>query len=75
MVYTDRTHLVADSLEELHAFARLIGLKRCWFQNHRRHPHYDLMRGRKQAAVDAGAQVVSSKEIVTHFNKPKTKLV
>ena len=48
-------HLYADSLEELHAFARKIGLKRSWFQNHRLMPHYDLTASRRAAAVLAGA--------------------
>lgn len=29
-------------LNQLHAFADLIGLKRCWFENNPRHPHYDV---------------------------------
>lgn len=43
MVYTDGTHMVADSLNELHYFASSIGLNRCWFSGTRKgHPHYDL---------------------------------
>ena len=42
-VYTDGTHLIADSLDELHAFAAKIGLKRYWFQDAKKlHPHYDI---------------------------------
>lgn len=62
MVYTDGVHLIADSLEELHAFALSIGLKRCWFQNHR-HKHYDLTTRRKVlAAIEAGAWSVSTRD-------------
>ena len=64
MVYTDKIHLVADSLEELHDFATHIGLKRDWFQNHSRHPHYDLWGSRLKSALNRGAVVVNSKEIV-----------
>ena len=43
MIYFDGVHLATDSdLSELHREARLIGLKREWFQEHSRHPHYDV---------------------------------
>lgn len=48
-------HMYADSLEELHALARKIGLKKSWFQNHRLMPHYDLTTSRRVAAILAGA--------------------
>lgn len=48
-------HLTADSLDELHAFAAKVGLKRAWFQNHPLAPHYDLTPGRRAVAVKAGA--------------------
>ncbi len=40
-------HLFADTLDELHAAARMLGLKRSWFQCQPtgRHPHYDLTGG------------------------------
>ncbi len=63
-VYTDGTHLMADTLTELHAFARRIGLKREWFQDHR-HPHYDLFGVMAQRAVDAGAKPMSTKTMLT----------
>lgn len=44
MLYTDRIHLVADSLEELHGFAEKIRLKRCYFEGFRKgRAHYDLL--------------------------------
>ena len=43
MLYTDQTHLVADSLPELHEYAENIGLRRHYFEGIRKgHPHYDL---------------------------------
>ncbi len=69
MIYTDGTHLVTDGpLEELHEFAESIGLRREWFQDHR-HPHYDLMGAKKKLAIERGAKVVSSKEIVRLNNQ------
>ena len=49
-------HLTTDGpLEELHAFAARIGLKREWFQEHRIAPHYDLTPKRRIAALALGA--------------------
>lgn len=47
-------HLLASSLEELHAMARELGLKRAWFQD-RRYPHYDLTASKRALAIQAGA--------------------
>lgn len=47
-------HMTADSLGELHAMAREIGCKRCWFHNGRM-PHYDLAKGMRLRALAAGA--------------------
>lgn len=49
-------HMTADSLDELHAFAESIGVKRCWFERSRRGvPHYDLNPEARRRAVEAGA--------------------
>lgn len=48
-------HLFADSVGELHAFARGLGLRRAWFQDDPRLPHYDLNPRRREAAVQRGA--------------------
>lgn len=69
-VYVDRVgHLASESIDDLHDFARRIGLKREWFQNNSRHPHYDITaRWRFNRALDAGAILVSSREIVAASN-------
>lgn len=56
-------HLTADSLDELHAFAARIGLRREWAQLPPEHriPHYDLTAGRREAAIAAGAVEVSAR--------------
>lgn len=48
-------HMVADTLEELHAMAQKIGLRLAWFQPRRRLPHYDLTPGRRVEALRCGA--------------------
>jgi len=51
-------HLMADSLDELHDMAARLGLKRRWFQDDPRLPHYDLTTRRRAAAVHLGAREV-----------------
>ena len=48
-------HLVADSLSELHAFAKRMGLRREWFQGQRKHPHYDVTDTMRDKAIALGA--------------------
>ena len=49
-------HMYADSLEELHAMAEAIGMRREWFQpDGGRLPHYDLVPARRAKAVELGA--------------------
>lgn len=56
-------HLFTDGHEdELHAFARRLGLKRAWFQPHRIAPHYDLTPARRLKAVELGAVEVNMRE-------------
>lgn len=57
-------HLIADTLDELHAFAARLGLKRAWFQNKRSGPHYDLTASKRQTAVVLGAVELENREFV-----------
>jgi hypothetical protein len=80
VILTDGIHLVSTvGLDELHAFADRISLKRCWFDPRSDHPHYDLTTaplgsGRQvlmeERAVRNGAQLVSSKELVARMRRP-----
>lgn len=45
------SHLIADTEEELHAFAAKLGLKREWWQG----DHYDIAKGVRAEAVKLGA--------------------
>jgi hypothetical protein len=60
-------HLWTDGdIEELHAFAAEMGLKKCWYQNHRRHnrpsfPHYDLNPYMRTIALRKGAKEIALK--------------
>jgi hypothetical protein len=55
-------HLTGTDLDELHAFARDIGLRSEWFQNHPLAPHYDLTPARRAAAIERGAVFVTAKQ-------------
>jgi len=66
MIYTDGVHLITTgSIAELHSFAKKLGLKREWFQNHRI-PHYDLttVRARDRAVVLGARRVKNTRELV-----------
>ena len=62
--WTHSCHLVADTLAELHAFAKKIGMKRQWFQDHPKVPHYDLTAKRRAVAVSLGAKEITSRELI-----------
>ena len=57
-------HMVADSLEELHAFAEEIGVKKHFFHNSKAAPHYDITSDQHPIAIAHGAFLVSSKEVL-----------
>lgn len=50
-------HMFSDSLEELHAMAAKIGMRRSWFQGPPEHkfPHYDVSTTYRMHAVRNGA--------------------
>jgi len=58
------SHMTADTLEELHAMARNIGMLREWFQDKERHPHYDVTKTRRQEAIKLGAIQLSRRDYV-----------
>ena len=62
--WSTSAHLYADTLEELHAFAARLGLKRAWFQD--RHgrglSHYDVTEGKRRLAITLGAVEQSLKQ-------------
>ena len=54
-------HLMADDLDELHAFAARLGMRREWFQP-ASSPHYDLTPKRRAKALELGAVFVPARE-------------
>lgn len=66
MVYTDLIHIVADTKEELHSFAKSIGLKRHFYEGVRKgHPHYDITNSEiYQKVINSNIQIVNSRVIL-----------
>lgn len=57
-------HLLTDGpIEELHAFAKRIGMRREWFQE-KSAPHYDLTATRRRQAVAQGAIELDRRQLV-----------
>lgn len=59
------SHMVADSLHELHTFAERLHLKREWFQHATLYPHYDVTQSVRAKAVALGAQVCDKRTVVS----------
>jgi len=61
----DARHLVCVpyNVDNLHAMARELGIKRCWFHPSPRHAHYDIPK-RRIAEIQARCTLVTSEDIV-----------
>ena len=65
------SHMVADSIEELHKFTARIGIpKRYHHTENKNQPHYDVRRGDEyDLAVSNGAKEVARRELLTFLKK------
>ncbi|ASR42724.1 hypothetical protein BEN78_04305 [Xanthomonas citri pv. mangiferaeindicae] len=52
-------HLLADTLDELHAFAAQLGIPRRAFQNRTSGAHYDVTAALRDRAIALGAMPIS----------------
>lgn len=58
------SHMIAESLEELHQMAHDLGIDQKHFQNKPGKPHYDICKQNKRKAIALGAVEVSDKQLV-----------
>ncbi len=54
-------HLFADTVAELHSFAKSMKLIQAWFQD-KKVPHYDLTTSKRVQAVKLGAKETTTKD-------------
>ena len=59
--WKEACHMFADTVEELHEMARVVRLKRSWFQS-KSVPHYDLTKGMRYKAIKAGAKEIDFRQ-------------
>ncbi len=67
-------HLLGEDIEELHALAQSIGLKRKWFQEHASTPHYDLCLAKRKLAIAAGAVPITRRALGVWLRFQKGRL-
>jgi len=67
MLYSDGVHLISDcGVARLHERCEVLGIKRCWFHNTKKFPHYDIPKRMRYNFfwVNNDIARVSSQEIV-----------
>lgn len=70
-------HMFTDGpLEELHLVARILGLKRCWFQSSppASLDHYDLTSTKREAAVSIGVIAVDRRNAVVIWRRIRARV-
>ena len=67
--WREKCHLFADDVLELHLHAHKMGLKRDWFQDNPRLPHYDLTRRQRRVAIRLGAIEATDEMLIEKMRK------
>lgn len=67
-------HLVADTLEELHHFAKLLEVPHRGFHYDASYPHYDITVELRETALKLGAIAGNRKEIIRCARQLKIQL-
>lgn len=66
--HPEAAHLLADSIDELHAFAQRMRLARCWYSRGST-PHYDVNREQWLKAIRLGAIQLDRKQTVALIHR------
>ncbi len=66
------SHLFADTRQELDEFALRLGLRKVWYQDHPRHPHFDLTASKRGLAVRLGAVELSTRDSLLRLRASET---
>ena len=61
-------HMMADTVEELHEMADVIGLERRWYQE-KSSPHYDVCLSKRREAIANGAEKMDMRKLVELVRK------
>ncbi len=70
------SHMIADTLPELHEMADRVGVARRWFQEHASIPHYDVCKSKRLLAINTfGAIPVERKEFVLKMREIRAKII
>ena len=71
------SHMAADTLDELHLSARLLGIARRHFQDKPGKPHYDICQKNKARLLKLGAVEVNDRKLIElyrdKYRKPSDK--
>jgi len=65
----EMSHMIADTLPELHAMADRIGVARRWFQSKSSTPHYDVCKAKRELAIKFGAIPVDKYQFVAKIRE------
>lgn len=63
------SHMIADSLRELHEMADKIGVARRWYQENSSFPHYDVCKAKRELAIKLGAIPLEKRPFVTKMRE------
>lgn len=63
------SHMIADSLDELHEMAKRIGVDKKHFQDKPGQPHYDICRSKKELAISFDAKLIDDREMIAILKK------
>ena len=70
--HTHWCHLTADTRDELHDFAKRLGLRRTWFQDHAIRWHYDITPPKRARALQLGAVEIDRHALADIMAKRRT---